>query len=37
MTTRSPFLTVRFGAYHHRGVPTEDAELTQHRTGNTMW
>ena len=28
MTTRSPFLTTRFGAYHHRGVPAEDTELT---------
>jgi phenylpropionate dioxygenase-like ring-hydroxylating dioxygenase large terminal subunit len=28
MTTRLPFLTTRFGAYHHRSVPAEDAELT---------
>src|SRR5262245_14893782 len=27
MTTRG-FLTTRFGAYHHRGVPREDTELT---------
>src|SRR5215470_16721812 len=28
MTTRSPFLITRFGAYYHREVPAEDAELT---------
>src|SRR5436309_6010888 len=28
MTTRPPFLTTRFGAYYHREVPAEDAELT---------
>ncbi len=28
MTTRSPFLTARFGAYYHREVPSEDTELT---------
>src|SRR5215510_14557648 len=28
MTTRSPFLTARFGAYYHREVPAEDSELT---------
>jgi hypothetical protein len=28
MTTRAPFLKTRYGAYHHRRVPQEDAELT---------
>jgi nitrite reductase/ring-hydroxylating ferredoxin subunit len=28
MATRAPFLTTRFGAYHHRDVPQEDTELT---------
>ena len=28
MTTRSPLLTTRFGAYYHREVPAEDTELT---------
>ena len=28
MVTRAPFLKTRFGAYHHREVPAEDAELT---------
>jgi len=28
MTTRASFLTTRFGAYHHRERPDEDAELT---------
>jgi phenylpropionate dioxygenase-like ring-hydroxylating dioxygenase large terminal subunit len=28
MTTRPPFLTTRFGAYLHREVPAEDAELS---------
>src|SRR5438309_7342498 len=28
MVTRAPFLKTRFGAYHHRDVPEEDAELT---------
>jgi nitrite reductase/ring-hydroxylating ferredoxin subunit len=27
-TRRAPFLKTRFGAYFHRGVPGEDAELT---------
>lgn len=28
MVTRAPFLKTRFGAYYHREVPEEDAELT---------
>ena len=28
MATRAPFLTTRFGGYHHRDVPQEDTELT---------
>jgi phenylpropionate dioxygenase-like ring-hydroxylating dioxygenase large terminal subunit len=28
MVTRAPFLKTRFGAYYHRDVPEEDAELT---------
>jgi phenylpropionate dioxygenase-like ring-hydroxylating dioxygenase large terminal subunit len=28
VTSKAPFLKTRFGAYHHRGVPQEDAELT---------
>src|SRR5437660_167082 len=28
MVTRAPFLKTRFGGYHHRVVPDEDAELT---------
>ena len=28
MATRAPFLKTRFGGYHHREVPAEDAELT---------
>lgn len=28
MATRAPFLRTRFGAYYHRDVPEEDAELT---------
>lgn len=28
MATRAPFLKTRFGAYFHRDVPEEDAELT---------
>ena len=28
MATRAPFLTTRYGGYHHRDVPAEDAELT---------
>jgi phenylpropionate dioxygenase-like ring-hydroxylating dioxygenase large terminal subunit len=28
MVTRAPFLKTRYGAYHHRQVPQEDAELT---------
>ncbi len=28
MATRAPFLRTRFGAYHHRDIPGEDAELT---------
>ena len=36
MTTRGSFLTTRFGAYHHREVPQEDAELT-HVGPNAVW
>ncbi|HEY3847050.1 MAG TPA: aromatic ring-hydroxylating dioxygenase subunit alpha [Acetobacteraceae bacterium] len=28
MPTRAPFLKTRFGGYHHRDVPDEDADLT---------
>jgi hypothetical protein len=28
MATRAPFLKTRYGGYHHRKVPQEDAELT---------
>ncbi len=28
MTTRAPFLNQAYGGYHHREVPSEDAELT---------
>jgi len=28
MAARAPFLTTRFGGYYHRGVPSEDQELT---------
>src|SRR5260370_1952852 len=28
MVTRAPFLKTRYGAYYHREVPEEDAELT---------
>jgi phenylpropionate dioxygenase-like ring-hydroxylating dioxygenase large terminal subunit len=28
MATRAPFLTTRFGGYHHRDIPQEDVELT---------
>jgi phenylpropionate dioxygenase-like ring-hydroxylating dioxygenase large terminal subunit len=28
MATRAPFLKTRYGAYYHRDVPEEDAELT---------
>src|SRR5215469_15849087 len=28
MATRAPFLKTRYGGYHHRYVPREDAELT---------
>jgi len=28
MVTRAPFLKTRYGGYHHRHVPKEDAELT---------
>ena len=28
MTTRAPFLSRPYGGYHHREVPSEDAELT---------
>jgi nitrite reductase/ring-hydroxylating ferredoxin subunit len=28
MVSRAPFLKSRFGGYHHRDVPAEDAELT---------
>jgi phenylpropionate dioxygenase-like ring-hydroxylating dioxygenase large terminal subunit len=28
MTTRAPFLKTRYGGYHHRQAPREDAELT---------
>ena len=28
MATRAPFLTERYGAYHHREIPQEDTELT---------
>ena len=33
MATRAPFLTTRFGAYYHRDVPQEDAELTHTGAG----
>ena len=28
MATKTPFLSQRLGAYHHRNVPREDEELT---------
>jgi len=28
MTTRVPYLTIRFGGYFHRDIPQEDAERT---------
>ena len=33
MASRAPFLTTRFGAYYHRDVPQEDAELTHTGVG----
>ena len=33
MATRAPFLTTRFGGYHHRDVPQEDQELTHSGPG----
>ena len=33
MASRAPFLTTRFGAYYHRDVPQEDAELTHTGAG----
>jgi tert-butyl alcohol monooxygenase / tert-amyl alcohol desaturase len=33
MATRSGFLTHRFGAYYHREIPREDAELTHVEPG----
>ena len=32
-TTRAPFLTQRFGAYHHREVPQPDDELARVEPG----
>jgi hypothetical protein len=29
MVERAPFLTAAYSAYHHRGLPTEDAEMTR--------
>jgi len=29
MARRAPFLSTRYSAYHHRGMPPEDAELTR--------